>query len=198
MDYAEMVERRDYMSNKKGRLFIVSAPSGTGKSTVISYIIKRRKDIALSISATTRPPRDGEKDGLSYHFVTRERFQEMIGHGDFFEYAEYVGEFYGTPKIPIFECVESGKDIILEIEIQGAKQIMEKEPEAVSIFIVPPNMNELERRLRGRGTDSEDKLVARLQRAASELLEQDRYHHVIISRTVSQTAREIMQIIDNA
>ena len=186
------------MSNKRGRLFIVSAPSGTGKSTVINHIVKRHKDIALSISATTRAPRDGEVDGVAYHFVSRERFQEMIDHGDFYEYAEYVGEFYGTPKVPIFECVESGKDVILEIEIQGAKQVMEKEPDAVSIFIVPPSMRELERRLRGRGTDTEEKLVARLKRAASELLEQDRYAHIIVSRTVPQTAKEIMHIIDSA
>ena len=186
------------MSNKRGRLFIVSAPSGTGKSTVISYIMQRRKSLVLSVSVTTRPPRDGEVEGVSYHFVSREKFQEMIDHGEFYEYAEYVGEFYGTPKIPIYECLESGRDVMLEIEIQGAKQVMAKQPDAVSIFIVPPSMEELERRLRGRGTDSEEKLAARLKRAGSELMEQDRYAHVIISTTVTHTAKEIIKIIDNS
>ena len=184
------------MSSKRGRLFIVSAPSGTGKSTVISHIMNNRKDIVLSISATTRHPRDGEENGVAYHFVTHEKFQEMIERGEFLEFATYVGEFYGTPKKPIYDCVEHGQDVLLEIEIQGAKQIMEKEPCAVSIFIVPPSMEELERRLRGRGTDTEEKLTARLERASSELMEQDHYAHVIVSTTVLQTAQEIMRIID--
>lgn len=185
------------MSSANGRLFIISAPSGTGKSTVINYLMRRRKEIVLSVSATTRPPRKDEVDGVSYHFVTRDEFQDMIGREEFYEYAEYVGEFYGTPKVPIFESVNNGKDVILEIEIQGAKQVMAKEPSAVSIFIVPPDMAELERRLRGRGTDSEEKLIARLERAGRELQEKGYYAHVIVNINVRQTAEEIMSIIDS-
>ena len=186
------------MSSEKGRLFIISAPSGTGKSTVIKYILDHRKEIVLSVSATTRPPRTGETDGVSYHFVTRERFQDMVEHGEFLEFATYVGEFYGTPKKPIYECVGNGKDVILEIEIQGAKQVMAKEPGAASIFIVPPDMVELERRLRGRGTDSEEKLAARLRRAGEELKEKVHYTHIVVNDDIARAAEEILSIIENS
>ena len=186
------------MSSAKGRLFIISAPSGTGKSTVISHMLKQRGDIVLSVSATTRAPREGETDGVSYRFVTQEDFKSMIARGEFLEYAEYVGEFYGTPAQPIKECVESGKDVILEIEIQGAKQVMEKDPEAVSIFIVPPDMDELERRLRGRATDSEEKLAARLARARQEMEEKSHYAHIVVNDDLSRAAEEIISIIDNS
>ena len=185
------------MSNKKGRLFIISAPSGTGKSTVINYMISKHENLVLSVSATTRAPRAGEVNGVAYYFVTREDFTAMVERGEFLEHAEYIGEFYGTPKQPIYECIDSGKDILLEIEVQGARQVMEKERDAVSIFIVPPDMDELERRLRGRGTDTEEKLAARLVRAAREMEEKDRYSHIVVNDTVERAAKEIMAIIDN-
>ena len=186
------------MSNRKGRLFIISAPSGTGKSTVINHMIAKRDDIVLSISATTRKPREGEIDGKSYYFVTREEFAAMIDRGEFLEHAEYIGEFYGTPKKPIYDCISKGKVALLEIEIQGARQVMEKEPDAVSIFIAPPDMGELERRLRGRGTDTEEKLAARLVRAAHELEEKDNYAHIVVNDSVERAVAEILAIIDNA
>ena len=184
------------MSSKKGRLYIISAPSGTGKSTVINHMLEQRGDLILSVSATTRAPREGEEDGVSYFFVTREEFIVMIERGDFLEYAEYIGEYYGTPKPPVYEHMNNGKDVLLEIEIQGAMQVMVKEPGAISIFIVPPDMEELERRLRGRGTDSEEKLAARLIRAGSELEEKDRYAHIVVNDDIGRAAAEILEIID--
>ena len=184
-------------SKGKGRLFIISAPSGAGKSTVINLLVERRENLILSVSATTRAPRDGEVDGSSYHFVSHESFKQMISRGEFLEYAEYVGELYGTPKKPIFEYLEAGKDVLLEIEIQGAKQVMEQEPGVISIFIVPPDIDELERRLRGRGTDSEEKLAARLDRAARELKEKDIYTYIVVNDELNRTVDEIIEIIEN-
>jgi len=182
---------------RKGRLFIISAPSGTGKGTVISHLMKLRPELELSVSATTRPPRSGEVEGKSYCFVTRESFQDMISRGEFLEYAGYVGELYGTRKKPIDEFVLAGKDVLLEIEVQGAKQVMAKVPGAVSIIVVPPDMDELERRLRGRGTDSEEKIASRLDRARRELEEKDHYDYIVTNDDISRAAREILSIIDN-
>ena len=184
------------MSRPEGRLFVISAPSGAGKGTIIQYLLQTRPELVFSVSATTRAPRAGEQEGVSYYYVTRERFLEMISNDEFFEYAEYVGEFYGTPKKPILECVGLGKNVLLDIEIQGARQILAKMPEAVTIFIVPPDMEELERRLRGRGTDTEEKLKARLERATLEMREKDFYKHIIVNDTVSRAAEEILSIIN--
>jgi len=184
-------------NSKRGRLFVISAPSGAGKGTVIRSLLELRPELVLSVSVTTRSPREGESDGVSYFFVTRERFREMIDSSDFLEYAEYVGEFYGTPKAPIYECMKNGGDVLLEIEVLGARQVMSIDPEAVTIFIVPPNIEELERRLRGRKTESEEKLAARLRRACQELEEKNHYDHIVINDEVSRAAAEISAIIDN-
>ena len=184
------------MSSGKGKLIIISAPSGAGKGTVISRLIEMRPELVLSVSATTRTPRAGEVDGTDYYFVTQERFREMIGLGEFLEYAEYVGEYYGTPAGPIHEHIENGKNVILEIEVQGAMQVMKLEPCALTVFIVPPDMAELEKRLRGRGTDSEEKLAARLERARGELEEKVYYEHIIVNDDVTRAAEEISAIIE--
>jgi guanylate kinase len=136
---------------KKGKLYIISAPSGTGKSTVIRCLMKLRKNLFFSVSATTRRPRPEERDGREYHFISREQFEDMIGHNEFLEYAEYVGNYYGTPIQPIRDHIEKGFDVILDIDVQGHRQIIEKMPEAVSVFLAPPSLEELENRLRKRG-----------------------------------------------
>jgi len=182
--------------NKKGRLFVISAPSGAGKGTVIKRILELRPELSYSVSATTRPPREGETEGVSYSFVSRDVFIEMIERDEFFEYAEYVGEYYGTPKNPVYGCINKGTDVLLEIEVQGARQVMAIDPAAVSIFIVPPGVQELERRLRGRKTESEDKLAARLDRACQELEEKIHYDHIVINDDYSRAAEEIIAIID--
>ena len=186
------------MSSVRGGLFIISAPSGAGKGTVIQTLLELRPELVFSVSATTRAPREGEVDGVSYSFVTHERFKQMISDDEFLEYAEYVGEFYGTPKSPVFANMENGKDVLLDIEVQGAKQVLGKVPEAVTIFIVPPDMDELERRLRGRGTDSEEKLIARMARARQEMLEMDFYDNIVINDVVSRAAGELLAIIKNS
>ena len=184
------------MRNDKGELVVISAPSGTGKGTVINKLLELRPEFVFSISATTRNPRPGETDGIEYNFLTKEEFRQMISRDEFLEYAEYVGEFYGTPIKSINEAIELGKTIILDIEVQGAKQVMTKLPNAKTIFIVPPDMKELENRLRGRGTDSEEKLAARLEKACQELNERGLYDHIVINDNVSRAANEIIKIID--
>ena len=184
------------MNSHKGKLVIISAPSGTGKGTVISRLLESCPECVFSVSATTRTPRPGEKNGIEYFFLTHERFREMISSDDFLEYAEYIGEFYGTPSKPVNEYLDSGKTVILDIEVQGAKQVMLKKPDAITIFIVPPSMKELENRLRRRGTDSEEKLAARLKRANQELEEQNHYDHIVVNDSVYRAANEIMKIVN--
>ena len=139
---------------RKGRTFVVSGPSGVGKSTVLKALLESRKNLYFSVSATTRDPRPGELDGIHYHFMDVESFRKWIAMDQFLEYAEYVGNFYGTPKKFVDDAMEAGKDVILDIEIQGAIQVCSKRPDTVRIFIAPPSWAELERRLTERGTDS--------------------------------------------
>jgi len=183
------------MISGEGRLIVISAPSGAGKSTVINHLMKLRPELVLSVSATTRPPRAGEEDGSAYHFVTREKFLDMIDKGEFLEYAEYVSEFYGTPIKPVKEYTGAGKDVLLEIEVQGAKQIMELEPDAVTIFLTVPSMEELERRLRVRGADSEEKLTARMEQARLEFPEKSNYKYIVVNDDINRAAKEINEII---
>lgn len=180
----------------KGKLFIISAPSGAGKGTVIGRIFELRDGIELSVSATTRKPREGEINGVHYHFLTMEEFDTMIAAGQFLEYAVYAENKYGTPLPPVMEKLNSGKHVMLEIEVQGYKQVKEKMPEAVSIFITPPSLEELERRLRNRGTDSEGTILKRLTIARSELLMSEQYDYVVVNDVVDRAAREIISIID--
>lgn len=154
---------------RKGKTFIVSGPSGVGKSTVLKALFDQRTDLYFSISATTRDPRPGEVDGVHYHFIPAEEFHRMVEEDEFLEYAEYVGNFYGTPKKYVDRAMDDGRDVILDIEIQGANQICAKRPETVRIFIAPPSWVELERRLTARGTDSQEVIQSRLLRAKVEL-----------------------------
>ena len=153
----------------KGKTFIISGPSGVGKSTVLKELFEDRDDLYFSVSATTRTPRPGEVDGVHYHFTDVDHFRKMISEDAFLEYAEYVGNFYGTPKRFVDEAMEQGKDVILDIEVQGALQVVHKRPDVVRIFIAPPSWQALEERLTSRGTDSPEKVQKRLVRAKVDL-----------------------------
>ena len=180
---------------RQGKTFIVSGPSGVGKSTVLHKLFEGRDDLYFSISATTRAPREGEEDGVHYHFISVQRFQELIEAEALLEYAEYVGNFYGTPKKFVDRAMNEGKDVILDIEVQGAMQVKAKRPDTVRIFIAPPSWEELERRLTGRGTDSPEKVQKRLLRAKAELQSADTYDYFVINDTVDNAVREINAIM---
>ncbi len=180
---------------KRGKTFIVSGPSGVGKSTVLKALLERRRDVYFSVSATTREMRPGEEDGVHYHFLEVDIFRQWIARGEFLEYAEYVGNFYGTPKRYVDEAMDRGEDVILDIEIQGAIQVKSKRPETVSIFIAPPSWTELERRLTERGTDSPDKVQKRLLRAKVEFQTAHTYDYFVINDNVDNAVRELEAIM---
>ena len=179
---------------KKGTLAVISGFSGVGKGTIVEALV-RRYPYALSVSATTRKPREGEQDGREYYFVSRERFDEMIAENGFLEYAEYVGNFYGTPKRFVDEAMDQGRDVILDIEVQGAIQVTSKRPDTVRIFIAPPSWQELERRLTQRGTDSPDKVQKRLLRAKVEFQTAHTYDYFVINDTVENAVAELNAIM---
>lgn len=179
----------------KGRLFVISGPSGAGKSTVISRVIADREDLQFSVSATTRAPRKGEVDGVNYHFVDRERFEQMIKDGELLEYVEYVDSYYGTPIKPILQSLEKGVNILLDIEVIGAGNVRKVMPDAVMIFLAPPSMEELERRLRGRGDVPEEKIISRLERAKMEYREISKYDYIVINDNADDAATELRSII---
>ena len=181
--------------NRRGKTFIVSGPSGVGKSTVLHALFEGRDDLYFSVSATTRPPREGEVDGKDYHFISADQFRGMIEEDAFLEYAEYVSNFYGTPKKFVDEAMDAGKDAILDIEIQGAAQVSAKRPETVRIFIAPPSWEELERRLTARGTDTPEKIQKRLLRAKVELDSASGYDYFVINDTVEQAVEELRAIL---
>ena len=168
----------------KGKTFIISGPSGVGKSTVLRELFRDREDLYFSISATTRQPREGEVDGVNYHFIDVDSFRQMIQEHAFLEHAAYVGHFYGTPKRFVDEAMEQGKDVILDIELQGAIQVTSKRPEVVRIFSAPPSWEAVEKRLVGGGTDSADKIQKRLVRAKVELQNANTYDYFVINYTV--------------
>ena len=169
-------------AQKKGTLFVFSGPSGVGKGTLNAKLFEEFGDqMAFSVSATTRGPREGEIDGKHYFFISKQEFENRIANNDFLEYAQFAGNCYGTPKSYVMSLLEQGKNVLLEIEVQGAMQVMERMPECVSIFVLPPSFEELERRLRGRGTETEDKIVKRLETARGELAYADKYQYQIIN-----------------
>ena len=179
----------------KGLLLVISGFSGAGKGTVMKEIMKKYDDYALSISATTRLPREGEVDGREYFFKTVEQFKQMINENKLIEYANYVGNYYGTPKEYVENHLEAGKNVILEIEIQGALNIKKLYPDAVLMFIMPPDAKELENRLRGRGTEDEKTVQARLMRAAEEAEGVEAYDYIVVNDDVTKCAERINDIV---
>lgn len=179
---------------EKGKLIVISGPSGAGKSTVVFKAIEGREDICFSTSVTTRKPRPGEVDGREYFFVDLNRFKEMVENDELLEHAEYVANSYGTPRAFVEEKLDAGLNVLLDIEVQGARQIREKKPDAVMIFIIPPSLKELERRLRGRGTDTERAIEARLIRASQEYQEACFYDYLIINDDADKAAKELSAI----
>ena len=182
------------MKNPK-KLIIITGPSGVGKGTIVKNILKRDKNIWLSISATTRKPREGEVDGEDYYFFTTKKFKEMINNEMFLEWAEFAGNYYGTPLNIIKEKIEHGFKVILEIEVEGACQVREKFPNAISIFILPPNKKELEKRIRNRGTENEKSILQRLERADFEIGCSKDFDYVLKNYEIEKIVDEILRII---
>ncbi len=187
------------MSDKKGVLVIFSAPSGCGKDTILRELFKKDagNELVLSRSMTTRRPRNEEKDGVDYYFVTRENFEELINDDGFIEYAEYNGNYYGTPKGPVEEWLNSGKTVILEIEVQGASKVRAKRHDAVGIFILPPSLEELERRLRNRQTDSPETIAKRIALAPGEIAQSKYFDYCVVNDDIGKATDEIYTILKN-
>lgn len=182
---------------EKGLLLVISGFSGAGKGTVVKRLLELHNDYALSISATTRSPREGEQNGREYFFKSIEEFESMIDNSELIEYAKYVSNYYGTPKAYVEEQLEAGKNVILEIEIQGALNIKKMYPDAVLLFIMPPSAEELERRLVGRGTEDEATIKARLQRASDEAKGVENYNYIVINDKVDDCVESIHSIVNS-
>lgn len=181
---------------RKGLLILISGPSGTGKGTVCDLLRQKHPEISYSISATTRQPRPGEQDGVNYYFYSREKFQEMIAKGQLLEWAEVYGNFYGTPKQQVIDRLEAGEDILLEIDTQGALNVMKLMPDGLFIFLLPPSLEELATRLKGRGTETEESLKRRLGAAVDEIKLATKYRYVVINDQVEKAQETIANIIE--
>lgn len=183
-------------NNSKGLLIILSGPSGVGKGSIRRRLFMEEElNLVYSISMTTREPRMNEIDGVDYFFVSREEFNQNIQEDNLIEYSEFVGNFYGTPKSYVERLLNEGKNVLLEIEVNGAQQVVKKMPHAITIFLMPPSLEELERRIRGRRTESEDIVQERLAKAAREMKLQDRYKHVVFNDDLERASLEIAKII---
>ena len=183
------------MLNRKGLLLVVSGPSGAGKGTICKALLNKHDQIKLSVSATTRKPRNGEVHGVNYFFIEKEEFTKMIENGEFLEYAQIYDNFYGTPKAAIIECLEKGQDVILEIEMQGARQIKEVYPEGVFIFVLPPSLEELKSRIVGRGTETQEEIEKRFSCAFEEINQIVNYDYFIVNEDIEKSVSDVEAII---
>jgi guanylate kinase len=181
---------------RRGLLFVLSSPSGAGKSTLSKMLLAGDRDISLSVSATTRPPRPGEVDGIDYHFVSVERFEQMVAAGDFLEWAHVFGNRYGTPRAPVEAILAQGRDVLFDIDWQGAQQLRQAAGEDVArVFILPPSIAELERRLRSRGTDSNQVIAARMERARAEIGHWSEYDYVLVNSDLEACFEQVCTIL---
>lgn len=177
------------------RVFVITGPSGVGKGTLIRGLMERLPQLELSVSATTRGPRPGEEDGVHYHFLTREQFDQRVAEEDFVEHADYAGRSYGTLRSELEERVRAGVPVVLEIEVQGARQVRQAMPEAVQVFIAPPSLQALRTRLVGRGTDDQTEVERRLRVAEEELLAQPEFAHVVVNDRLDEALERLVEIV---
>ncbi len=183
------------MKNKKGQLLVISGPSGVGKGTILAAVMEKNKNISFSVSATTRNPRPGEVDGEHYYFVKKEQFFEMVDSKEMLEYAEYSGNYYGTPKKAVEKKLAEGFDVALDIDVQGAFQIMEIFPDALFVFIVPPTIEELSRRLAKRGTEDAESVAKRLNAAKNELKQANKFDYIVVNNALDEAIANVESII---
>ncbi|HET7481719.1 MAG TPA: guanylate kinase [Actinomycetota bacterium] len=186
------------MTSGRGRLFVLSGPSGAGKGTLVKHLLERKPEIRLSMSVTTRPLRPGERDGVHYHFISVPEFNAMRDRGELLESAEVYGNFYGTPRRPVDASIASGRDVILELDIQGALSVKRGVPDAVLIFIEPPSFDDLRNRLRGRGTEDPETLFRRLEAAYDEVRRKGVYDHIVINDDINRAVDELVRIIEGS
>lgn len=177
-------------------MFVISGPSGVGKGSVVAALLEREPSPELSVSCTTRAPREGERDGIEYRFLTSEAFDALVAGDGFLEWADVFGRRYGTPRAPVEEALDAGKDVLLEIDVQGARSVRERMRDAVLVFLVPPSRDELIRRLRERGTEDEAALQGRLERADVEMAERSWFDHVVVNDDLGRAAAEVAAIIE--
>lgn len=182
----------------KGGVFIVAGPSGSGKDTLFKELFKRKPEIKFSISSITRPMRVGEIEGEKYNFITREKFLDMLENDELLEYNEYIGNYYGTPKAPVIAAIENGDDILIEVDVNGAKEICEKLPEAITVFIMPPSYQELKRRLSGRGTETQELIDKRMKEALNEIARATEFDYIVVNDDIQTAVDDIIEVISSS
>lgn len=182
----------------KGGIFLISGPSGSGKDTLLVELFKKRPEIKFSISSITRPMREGEVEGAKYNFISREAFEDMLKNDMLLEYNIYAGNYYGTPKMPVIDAIDDGKDIIIEVDVNGASKIREKLPQAVSIFIMPPSYEVLRNRLSGRGTETQEVIDKRMEIALLEIARATEYDYIVVNDDLSTAVDDLISIITNS